>query len=842
MDKLKAELTRLQGKNGNSSLATEIVALLSASPPKETPLALRILALAAAEINRGDFEYAHNCIGAAIEAHGRKEPLEVDAAFEAKLQGCKVKASDNALKIPLPDVSNEGSLSFGDASDELVTAFADTLLSGGYTAEAKKYVGAFNNLERESDMDKRRALQDLRKGFKKSGRFDMVRAADEMLDSLEESKAEEEMEELEEPKAAESRATTMLDEAKGCKDDSVKSAMMKASYMMKAAEDMEKDGMDAKAMKDEADQEMAKARDMLKEQQEPQEYASAAAKPTLYVEAASTQEKKLRTDASRFAAAGDLRKAKLNLAKAEGFERSRLIAALILAGDSDLAMDGLKEGDAGEQGGYPAKAYDETEKKEEEEEVTKKADDSEMPPAALDSDEVSKEPELPAEPESEEKMAEDLEKKVESAVKRGNLRAATVAFVKLNALDTAVTAGVKLAKDRAAKKEGFQVWKKVHKSLLTAHAVLAEKEGDEGELAKATEGLDKLDDESTAKEDLDMALEDMDESKAAEITKDFITPAGGKPESAPGAELAPAPMLESEEHEEEKEEEEEEGDLAESMHYEVLQNVDEIKAMKVDRSALAFTYWEDDKGRSPFYVLQAAGKPIGEIHLVDQDNADEVRAYFCDEAKYTKSLAQSVENTSLYEVLRGVHARFYANAVDNSSFAQKMRQEATASVADLRTEKLATLRKDFTEAMVCASEALNKGLYDKPNALKSTFVKVLSQYGVVNPAIAVEAAFKEAGDVWFEQVMDGATEYLEMPKEAFVHAKKMISKAQNVAYAQANNFADMSLGQRLAQNSLPFAAVPEVQEAPVVASSTREMSERSRVDNYRKALQLGRKF
>jgi len=838
MDKLKAELTRHQGKNGNSSLATEIVALLSASPPKETPLALRILALAAAEINRGDFEYAHNCIGAAIEAHGQKEPVEVDAAFEAKLQGCEVKASDNALKIPLPDVSNEESLSFGDASDELVTAFADTLLSGGYTAEAKKYVGAFNNLEKESEMDKRRALQDLRKGFKKSGRFDMVRAADEMLDSLEESKAEDEMEEVEEPKAAESRATTMLDEAKGCKDDSVKSAMMKASYMMKAAEDMEKDGMDAKAMKDEADQQMAKARDMLKEQQEPQEYASASAKPTLYVEAATTKEKRLRSDASRFAAAGDLRKAKLALARAEGLERSRLIAALIIAGDSDLAMDGLKEDD-GEQGGYPAKAYDETEKKEEEEEVTKKADESEMPPAALDSEEPSKEPELPAEPDSEEKMAEDLEKKVESAVRRGNLRAATVAFVKLNALDTAVTAGVKLAKDRAIKKEGFQVWKKVHKSLLTAHAVLAEKEGDEGELAKATEGLDKLDDESTAKEDLDMALEDMDESKAAEITKDFITPPGGKPESAPGAELAPAPMLESEEHEEE--EEEEEGDVAESMHYEVLQNVDEIKAMKVDRSALAFTYWEDDKGRSPFYVIQAAGKPIGEIHLVDQDNADEVRAYFCDEAKYTKSLAQSVENTSLYEVLHGVHARFYANVVNNSSFAQKMRQEATASVAELRTEKLATLRNDFTEAMVCASEALNKGLYDKPNALKSTFVKVLSQYGVVNPAIAVEAAFKEAGDVWFEQVMDGATEYLEMPKEAFAHAKKMISKAQNVAYAQANNFADMSLGQRLAQNSLPFAAVPQAQPAPVVAS-TREMSERARVDDYRKALQLGRKF
>jgi hypothetical protein len=844
MDKLKAALAKLQEKNGNSSLATEIVALLGAEAPvvkKEPPLPLRILALAAAEINKGDkFEYAHDCVGAAIEAYRHKgDDFPLTAAFKQRLEGIEVAATaDTALKIPLPEVNEE--VGFAEASSALVTAFADALISAGYSKEAKKYVEAYNNLHKGSDMDKRQALMNLRKEFKKTGRLDMVRAADEMMESLEEEKAEgaEELEEAPAPEnAGESKAGLMLEEAKGCGDEGVKSAMMKASYMMKAAEDMEKDGLDAKAMKDEAEEHMAKARDMLKEQADKQEYQTAAnAKPTLYVEAPSSKERRLRAEASRAAASGDLRRARGALVKADSLERSRLIAALILAGDSDLAMDGLKE-EGGEQGGYPSQAYDETEKPEEKEE---EEEQSALPEGALDAVQPSKEPEEP----KEEEVADELKEKVESAVKRGNMRAATLAFVRLNDLAKAVTAGVKLSKgDKTLTKEGFNVWRKVHKSLLTAHAVLAEEEGDKKELETATDGLEKLDDESTAKEELDKALEDMDESKATEITKDFVIPPGGKPESAPGT-PAPAPVLLDEaagEEEEKEEKEEEEGDVAESMHYEVLQSLDEVKAMKVDRNALAFTYWEDDKGGNPFYVIQAAGKPIGEIHLADQDNAKEVRSYFCDETKYTKSIAQSVENTSLFEVLVGVNARFYANAVDTSGYAKKMREEAVASVSDVRTEKLATLRKDYTEAMVCASEALNKGLYDKPNALKSTFVKVLSQYGVVNPAIAVEAAFKEAGTLYFEQVLAGATEYLEMPKEAFAHAKKMISQAQNVAYAQASNFSEMSIGQRLAMNSLPLGTVPEAQEAPIVAAS-REVSERARVDVYKERLKLGRKI
>lgn len=362
----------------------------------------------------------------------------------------------------------------------------------------------------------------------------------------------------------------------------------------------------------------------------------------------------------------------------------------------------------------------------------------------------------------------------------------------------------------------------------------------------AMEGMEMLEDESKAAQELDKALDDMDESKAEELTKDFLTPPGGAGEQQPPENSDGGGEMEhkEEEHEEEEEMEEgakktDEGEESDAMHVEVLQSLDEVKAMNVDRNALAFTFWEDDSGKAPFYVIQAAGKPIAEIHLADQDNASEIRAYFCDEGKYTKALAQSVENTNLFEMLKGVHARFYANAVDASAFAKKMKEEAVASVGTVRTEKLATLRKDFSDAMIVASDALNKGLYNTPNALKSAFVKTLASLGVSNPAIAVEAAFKEAGALYFSQVMDAATEYLEMPKEAFAHAKKMVATAQNVAFAQANSYSDMSIGQELARNSLPFGSIPDSE--PVQASS-REWNERARVDNYKQSLKLGRKF
>lgn len=844
MRKLEAELLKLQEK-GEGSLVSEIEALMRVkSPPKNVPVSHKFLSLAATEIHNRNFDIAHDLIGAAIEIHQSREPVELTSTVKYQLN--EVKADDvpsSAFKVPLPDLSDKD---FYDAPEGTVLAFADVLISAGYVTQAKKYVEAFNKYKiKESEMafDKKQALLDLQSDFKKQGNLAMVKAADEMLKDLDD-----------EDFTAESQAAAYKGEAALCKDDCVKSGLMKAAYMMKAAEEMEHDGLDASAMKAEAEkcykdakEQKSEAkeetlepkeldgRDMLKEQK--QEF-TASKKPVLYVESASAKESKLRGEAALAATNGELTKARVLLKKVENMERARLVAALIKAGDSDLAMEGLKEEEPEykEPAEEPAQKFDE--------EAHEKMEHSEMPESKLSVEEPSKEPEVPA----EEDMAKDLEKKVESSLRRGRMRDAVVAFTTLNELEQAVVAGVKLCgKSSRLKKEGLKVWTDVARSRFKAEALLAEHEKEDEVLDKAMEGMEMLEDESQAAKALDLALDDMDEAKAEEITKELITPPGGVSEDMHHAEELPEEheLHELAETEEEEMEEHEKGALeseeSEAMHYEVLQSLAEIKELAVSRDALAFTFWEDENSKNPFYVIQAAGKPIGEIHLADQDNANEIRAYFCDEQKYTKALAQSVENTTLYEMLKGVHARFYANAVDNTDYAKRMKDQAIASVGEVRSEKLTQLRRDLTDAMVTASEALNKGLYDKPNALKSSFVKILSSYGIMNPAVAVEAAFKESGVTFFNQVMDGANEYLEMPKEAFVHAKKMIAQAQNVAFAQANNFSDMPIGQRLAQNSLPFESVPERQDAPVTAFS-RDYSEQMRKADYKDRLKLGRKF
>jgi len=791
MKRLQSELLKLKSI-GERSLVSEIEALMEATAKKDVPLSHKFLALAAHEINQGNCSVAHDCIGSAIEARQMEdsgEEIELTAAFKTRLDEIEVTANENAMHYPVPEVGDDEP-SYEQASPETITSFADLLVHAGYAEQAKKYVETFNSLEVETtatsdegesvlSIDRKKALKELRAGFKKSGDLAMVKAADEMLEALEEEAVEEKP-------------------AEGCGEEEKKEEGDKATAE-EAVETKPEEEVSAMGTKAE----------------------ETTAKKTLIVEPASQREDRLKAVAARASEKGDVKKARAALAEARSLERMRIVAALIKAGDSDLAMEGLKEEESEGQGGFSMNATDHEETQDAIKEVEETSVETEMPEEEAVVEEPTKEPEMPEEA-SEPEQAKELAAKVQAAVKRNKMKEAVAAFGKLTKMEDEIVAAIKevrAAKDEVLAKEGFDTWRAVAKFRLKAEAIIAEGEGEEDIQELALEGMEDLEDEAKASEELDKALEGIEDSAEGEGEE--------MPVEAPVEEV---PMDMTKEGEKE----------AEAMHYEVLQSIEEVKAMKVDRNALAFTFWEDESGSNPFYVVQAAGKPVAEIHLGDQDNAKEIKAYFCDDQKYTKALAQSVENTNLYEMLKGVHARFYANAVENTAFAKKMREEAVASVSDVRVERLSQLRKDYTDAIVLASTALNKGLYNKPNALKSAFAKVLQSYGISHPHLAVEAAFNEAGSLFFEQVLDAANEYIEMPKEALAHAKKMIQQAQNVALAQASNFSDMTLASRLAQNSLPMGAVSPAHEAPVVASSY--SSERAAVDSYRSKLKLGRKF
>ena len=388
-------------------------------------------------------------------------------------------------------------------------------------------------------------------------------------------------------------------------------------------------------------------------------------------------------------------------------------------------------------------------------------------------------------------------------------------------------------------REGRDLLAGIHWLSLHGQKIIAEALEDDGLAAEIADAMDKVDEQS---------IEDTLDSEPVEH------------EEAPemdAPEMADEPEMEMHEmHEEGEEEGHEEHEMAaepapapeaekveeaEAMHYEVLQSVETFNK-PMTRDALAFTFWNDET--DPYWVIQASGKPVAEVHLADQEHAEDVAAFFCDEVKWPNVVASTVEKVGLVKMLNGVKARFYANAVTKGTLADKMKAEALASLSTERKTRLAQLRNDFTSAMLTAAESLNKGLIaNKPNALKKAFVEKLASLGIHNPALIVEEAFADAFEPFLDQVVADANEYLEMPKEAFDMTRKMVSSASNIAQAQVSNFANETLRDRLARTSMPLAPVePSFEEGREVRAALDSMSAREHNKALRTRLQLSRKF
>lgn len=806
---LNEALQRLQNR-GETALATELESLIEATATDQAntriPLSRRLLAQAAHEVRQGRLNVGHDYIGAAIEsyrAEARNQQPEVSDAVIAHLDETKADAAPTqSFLVPMPEGLDK-SPEFEGAGDEVVHAFANLFIAGGYPEEARAYLSGHASLKNTQGDDEmrsdRKTLEKLQTKFRKDGNSALAKAVKEIIADLEdEDDDEDELEACPEGK-----------EGKADADDEEKEDEVKTEEIAPVAEE----------------------------------------KPVLEVEPPAKEETEAKQEAAAALKSGNLKKAKASLAKAQKFARLRIVAALIKAGDMELAMEGLDEDEEG-SGGYAADDQPEVkpveEPKEDAPEDVKEVEDSDKP--AEDKEDA---PAAPAEPEAtpvgkapasdEEVSANKLTAAVKKAVKTKQLVKAKKGVKALAMLEQQIVAGVKKAeeqiKDEALAAEGYNVWKGVRKAHLQAMAVVAEAEEDDKTFDRAMQAMEKLDKDEVGEEKLDDTLECAPEQAKSEPQDDDFDI------DLDNLDADDADGKEGKADAEDKEDEESEE--ADAMKYECLQSMEEVKAMKVERNGLAMTFWSDEKGVSPYWTVQANGKPIAEIHLADQKNSEEIRAFFCDESKYPQAVEQSASSVGLYDMLTGVSARFYANAVNNADFAKKMKAQAMASVSEARVEKLADLRRDFVDAIAVSAEALNKGIMKKPNTLKAAFVKTLSNLGVHNSALVVEAAFAEGFNSFMDQVVADAQEYLEMPKDAFAHAKKMILEATNVAHAQASQLFDGTLGQRMQQNNMPLNNVPSSQEAPAreaeIQASLRASQEKP-TKELRRRIRLSDKF
>lgn len=794
---MSKELQRLlqELKNrGNTVLGDEVAAFLEATTQDNErqstalPYSRKLLAQAARTLREGktreDIAVAHDFLGATLEVFREEmagdEPSIPDAVTAALGQELAPEhAFKNADKVTIEGDSPD----FNSASDELVGILANLLLDGGYVEEARRYLTEHNlkNEERNTIVAKKttKTLKDLQAQYRKNGDLVRARALEEVISDLESDEGEEE-------EAPAAKVEDVEDEA------------------CMSAED------------------------------ECEDEAKGEEKPVLPVEPASDEECKEKEEAQAALARGDIKAAKKHLAKAAKMERMRLTAALIRVGDMELAMAGIVEAEAEDDlltedksGGFkhPEPEACQSEDDEDDDKIEHAADEK---PSEAEMEKREDEAEAAKEDEEadEKEVAQAIARHVRKSVKAGNLKAAKEGLKDLEKLEKAIVAGVKKAeekiKDMALAKEGYDLWKEVRAMNLKAIKIVAEEEGDDEKAEKATEGLDALKQDEGA---------EMEEAPVAPPADDSEVKEGDLQDSL---DSEPAEDEEAVKKDDEKE--------ADAMKYECLQSLEDLKKLNIDRNALAFTFWESKE--DPFWTIQASGKPIAEVHLMDQTDPEDVAAFFCDQTRWPNVIAQTTEKVGLYTMLKGVKARFYAHGVTKSALAQSLKTEVEASMNGLRTERLATLRADFVDSMVCAAEALNKGLIaGKSNPLKRAFVDKLASLGFSNPALVVEECFASAFRPYLDQVVADAQEYLEMPKEAFAHTKKMIAAASNVAVAQASQFGDETLSQRLSRRSMPLAPSTEAVEAPnEVDAALKNMSAAEKHGDMKRRLRLGMKF
>ena len=798
-NQLQKMLQELQNR-GNTVLGDEVAAFLEATQEEKNPsttipcaMARRMLAQAARSLREGktrnDVTIAHDFRGASVEVYKEEKagvtpsiPEAVTAALGREL------SSEHAFKNVEKAMIERDSPEFTESPERLITALANLLLDGGYVEEARKYLTEYNLMTDERNTtvatkSTKSTLKDLQTQYRKSGDLVRARALEEVISDLDEEMEDE---------ADSAKEEEVLDE--GCK-----------------AEEGEDEG---KAADD---------------------------KPVLQVEPASEEETEEKEQAQAALAKGNIKKAKKHLKNAAKMERTRLTAALIKLGDMELAMAGIIEAEGEEDevpadekcGGYCKPGDEECKEDEskgegEDDMVSHESDEKPTEDESAKRDADAKEadsgiPHAPYKDDADEKeVAGAIARHVRKAVRAGRMVQAKDGLKDLNKLERAIVAGVKKSelelKDMALAKEGYDLWKEVRAMNLKAIKLVAEEEGDDEKADKATDGLDAL------KEDAPKAAD------VPPVDNDDM------PDVEEGDDLGDS--LDSEPSEDEPKDDDE----ADAMKYECLQSIDSLKEMNVDRNALAFTFWESKE--DPFWTIQANGKPIAEVHLEDQNDPDDVAAFFCDQSRWPNVIAQTTEKVGLYSMLKGVKARFYAHGVTKSALAKSLKTEVEASLKDVRTERLSTLRKDFVDAMVCAAEALNKGLISgKSNPLKRSFVDKLASLGFSNPALVVEECFASSFRPYLDQVVSDAQEYLEMPKEAFAYTKKMIASSSNVAVAQANQFSDETLSERLSRRNMPLAPSAEAFEAPSeVDAALRNMSSAEKHNDMKRRLRLGMKY
>lgn len=212
---------------------------------------------------------------------------------------------------------------------------------------------------------------------------------------------------------------------------------------------------------------------------------------------------------------------------------------------------------------------------------------------------------------------------------------------------------------------------------------------------------------------------------------------------------------------------------ASSLYTEYLSPVND--EMRVSASDVKLDLFGEND--SPFYNVTIAGNPVGRIHWADQPDAEEIRASFTTSA-FAKSIAEAMEKCGPLEVLRSVNASLFAEQVEKSKLADKIRADVEEELEEDFRSKLLGLRDDYADAIAVVIAGINKNFFsDVDNPLKAAFYDRLSDLGMYAPEDLVEEVLAESGPDFFDAVMDKAQELMTRSEEAREEITAAITEA-----------------------------------------------------------------
>ena len=222
---------------------------------------------------------------------------------------------------------------------------------------------------------------------------------------------------------------------------------------------------------------------------------------------------------------------------------------------------------------------------------------------------------------------------------------------------------------------------------------------------------------------------------------------------------------------------------------------------------------------NPYWNIEVKGNPVARVSLADQDNPTEDRIVFVSK-EYAEILARAMEKVGAKPILDTMKAKYFANKVDETVLAAKIRSEIKAELEKEHTEKLASLRNDFIDCLNIATSAVNKNWYtEEGHALKEALYARMDKAGVYDPIEIIEGAFEESSGEFFNNLFTKAVEIMNKHPEARAELRETLSKTNSIPVQASAELPRkrVSLAEKLEQASFNLQSTGPVEKEDLKA-------------------------